>query len=184
RISRRIPSMSSSGSATIIQALEKAVWPVRPIIQESSSVTRVPGAPCRLALSAASKPPAPAPMTSTSVSMRIPSRLAIALPGPRTVLDRRMHVHNPLRAENFAAEAGDAVLAKLDHGHQRDASQARDVSRNRGRLHVDHVGRTDRIADATAGAARDVDVLDHGSLAVRKSCTAATRPSGLPPARA
>src|SRR5262245_66093406 len=124
--------MSSPGSATIIQALEKAVWPVRPIIHESSSVTRVPGVPCRLALSAASKPPAPAPMTSTSVSMRTPSRLAIALPGTRTVLDRRMHVYDPLRAKNFAAEAGDAVLAKPDHGQQRNVrSEERRVGKER-----------------------------------------------------
>ena len=41
--------MSSPGSATIVQALENAVWPVRPISQESTSVTRVPGGPLRLA---------------------------------------------------------------------------------------------------------------------------------------
>jgi hypothetical protein len=42
-ISWRMPSMSSPGSATMVQALENAVWPVRPISQESTSVTRVPG---------------------------------------------------------------------------------------------------------------------------------------------
>ena len=42
--------MSSPGSATMVQALENAVWPVRPISQESTSVTRVPGRPLRLAL--------------------------------------------------------------------------------------------------------------------------------------
>ena len=41
--------MSSPGSATMVQALENAVWPVRPISQESTSVTRVPGGPLRLA---------------------------------------------------------------------------------------------------------------------------------------
>ena len=39
----RMPSRSSSGSTTMVQALENAVWPVRPISQESQSVTRVPG---------------------------------------------------------------------------------------------------------------------------------------------
>ena len=73
-----MPSMSSPGKATIIQALEKAVWPVRPIIHESMRVTRVPERPWRLALSAAISPPAPAPTTSTSVSIRIPSSFAIA----------------------------------------------------------------------------------------------------------
>ncbi len=61
--------MSSSGKATMVQALEKAVWPVRPIIQESTSVTRVPGGELRLALSAAMRPPAPAPTTRMSVSV-------------------------------------------------------------------------------------------------------------------
>ena len=51
--------MSSPGSATMVQALEKAVWPVRPISQELTRVTRVPGGPLRLAESAAIRPPAP-----------------------------------------------------------------------------------------------------------------------------
>ena len=29
----------------MVQAFENAVWPVRPIIHESTSVTRVPGGP-------------------------------------------------------------------------------------------------------------------------------------------
>src|SRR5262245_3561427 len=114
-ISRVMPSMSSSGRATIIQALENAAWPVRPTIQESSRVTRVPAAPWRLALSAAISPPAPAPTTSTSVSIRTPSSFAIGSPRPRPVLDRGMHVDDLLGAEDLAAEAGDAVLAELDH---------------------------------------------------------------------
>ena len=44
----------------MVQALENAVWPVRPIIQELQSVTRVPGGAWRLAESAATRPPAPA----------------------------------------------------------------------------------------------------------------------------
>ena len=40
---------------------------------------RVPGGPCRLALSAASRPPAPPPITSTSVSMRVPSSIGFAM---------------------------------------------------------------------------------------------------------
>src|SRR3989442_13791969 len=119
-ISRRMPSISSSGNTTIFQALEKAVWPVRPISQESTSVTRVPGGPWRLAERAASRPPAPPPITSTSVSIKTPSSLAIISPGPRPVLYRRMHVHDALRAEYLAAEAGDAVLAELDHRQELD----------------------------------------------------------------
>src|SRR6476661_10558736 len=118
-ISWRMPSMSSPGSATMVQALEKAVWPVRPISQESTRVTRVPGGPLRLAESAAMSPPAPAPTTSTSVSINTPSSLSIELtpsssPWPRPVLHRRVHVDDMLRAEDFAAEAGDAMLAEFD----------------------------------------------------------------------
>src|SRR5436190_124295 len=119
-ISCRMPSMSSPGSATMVQALENAVWPVRPISQESTSVTRVPGGPWRLAERAASRPPAPPPITSTSVSIKTPSSLAIVSPGPRPVLHRRMHVDDALRAEDLAGKAGDAVLAELDHRQELD----------------------------------------------------------------
>jgi hypothetical protein len=44
-ISRSVPSRSSSGKTVVIQAVEKTVCPVRPIIQASTSVTRVPGEP-------------------------------------------------------------------------------------------------------------------------------------------
>src|SRR5690242_7167204 len=156
-ISWRMPSMSSPGSATMVQALEKAVWPVRPISQESTKVTRVPGGPLRLAERAAISPPAPAPTTSTSVSISTPSSLSIPLTtaqSPRSgpVLDRRMHVDDLLRAEDLAAEAGDAVLAELDDRQELLLAQARDLNGDGLRLHVDHVGRADHVADAAAGA--------------------------------
>src|SRR5215510_8998206 len=165
-ISRVMPSTSSSGSATIIQALEKAVCPVRPIIQESTRVTRVPGVPWRLALSAAKRPPAPAPTTSTSVSIRTPSSVAIPFPSPgaRAVLDRRMHVDDPLGAEDLAAEAGDAVLAELDHRQELRLQQPGDFRIDRHRLHVNDVGGTDGVADAAARATGDVDALDQCRL--------------------
>src|SRR5262245_63762021 len=125
--SRVMPSMSSPGRATIIQAFEKAVWPVRPIIHESSSVTRVPGEPWRLALRAAIRPPAPAPTTSTSVSIRVPSSFAMPSPWPRPILHRRVDVDDPLRAEDLATEAGDAVLAILDHRQQPGLGQSGNV---------------------------------------------------------
>src|ERR1700680_1474782 len=162
----RMPSRSPSGSTTIFQAWKNAVWPVRPIIQESTSVTRVPGGPCRLALSAASRPPAPPPITSTSVSISTPSKLVIGLtmggsPWPRPVLDRRMHVDDLLRAENLAAEARDAMFAELDDREQLDLPQPRHLGRDRRGLHVDHVGRADDVADAAARAFLDFDRLDH-----------------------
>src|SRR4029453_10412033 len=160
-----MPSMSSPGRATIIQAFEKAVWPVRPIIHESSSVTRVPGEPGRLALRAAISPPAPGPTTSTSVSISTPLSFDIASPWPGSVLDRGMHVHDLLRAEYLAAEAGDAVLAVLDHGQQLDPRQSLDLHRDRNRLHVDDVRRADGVADAAARAPLELDVLDHRSFA-------------------
>src|SRR5262245_53773062 len=163
-ISRVMPSMSSPGRATIIQAFEKAVWPVRPIIHESSSVTRVPGEPWRLALRAAIRPPAPAPTTSTSVSIRTPSSFDIASPRPGSVLDRGMHVHDLLRAEYLAAEAGDAVLAVLDHGQQLGSRQSLDLHWDGHRLHVDDVRRADGVADAAASAPLELDVLDHRSF--------------------
>src|SRR5436305_3008396 len=143
-ISWRIPSMSSPGSATMVQALENAVWPVRPISQESTSVTRVPGGPLRLADSAAMRPPAPAPTTRTSVSISVPF---MPSPRPRAVLHRRMHVDNLFRAEYLATEAGDAVLAELDDRQELRLPQTRDLSRGRLRLHVDHVGGANHVAN-------------------------------------
>src|SRR5262249_30885716 len=156
-ISCRMPSMSSPGSATMLHALENAVWPVRPISQESTRVTRVPGGPWRLADSAASSPPAPAPTTRTSVSIKTPSSLSIVLipsglPWPRPVFHRRMHVDDVLRAENLAAEAGDAMLAEFDDRQELGLPQAGNLRRNGLRLHVDHISRADHVTDAAAGA--------------------------------
>src|SRR5262245_25754673 len=171
-ISRTIPSRSSSGKTTIVQAFEKAVWPLLPICQLSTRLTRVPGGPCRLALSAASRPPAPPPITSTSVSLKIPSDMAS--PGPRAVLHRGVHVDNPLRAENLAAEAGYAVLAKSNHGQELDLFKPWNLDRDGHGLHVNHVRRTDGVANPTAGALFDLDRFDHGR--VRPILNASLRP--------
>src|SRR5207248_508390 len=152
-------SRSSSGRTTIFQAFENAVWPVRPMSQASTRVTRVPGGPWRLALSAASRPPAPAPTTSTSVSIRTPS--IIALPWPRPILHRRVHVHDLLRTENFATETGDAMLAEFDVGDELELPQVFDFVLYRRGFHVDHVGGTDKVANAAARALLDVNCFDH-----------------------
>src|SRR5262249_31382485 len=135
--------------------------PVRPINQESTRVTRVPALACRLALSAARSPPAPPPMTSTSVSIRSPSSAVISSPRARAILDRGMHVDNVLRAEDLATEAGDAVLAKLDHRQELLLLQARHLVHDRRGLHVDDIGWTDQIAHAAARAFLELDPLDH-----------------------
>ncbi len=82
-------------------------------------------------------------------------------PGPWPVLHRRMHVHDPLRAEDLAAEAGDAMLPEPDDGKQPGVLQPRDLGGSRDRLHVNDVGRADGVADPAARAAREVDALDH-----------------------
>ena len=82
-------------------------------------------------------------------------------PRPRPVLHRRMHVDDVLRAEDFAAEAGDAVLAELDDRQELGLPQARNLAHHRLRLHVDDVGRADHVADAATGAFLDFDVFDH-----------------------
>ena len=53
-------------------------------------------------------------------------------PRPRPVLHRRMHVDDVLRAEDLAAEAGDAVLAELDHRQELGLAQPRDLSSSTG----------------------------------------------------
>src|SRR5215213_10620768 len=108
----------------MVQAFENAVCPVLPIIQESAKVTRVPRVPCRFALSAASRPPAPAPITSTSVSISTPLN-DITSPWPRPVLHRRMHVHDLFGTKNLAAETRDAVLAVFDHRQKPRRAQSR-----------------------------------------------------------
>src|SRR5262245_32876483 len=75
-----------------------------------------------------------------------------------------MHVDDLLGAEDLAAEAGDAVLAEPDHRQQLALAQARHLERNLDRLHVNDVRGAYGIADAAAGAALDVDRLDHARL--------------------
>src|SRR5262249_2385855 len=147
-----MPSRSSSGNTVIIQRWETAGCPVRPIIQESAGATRVPGGACRLAESAASSPPAPPPITSTSVSVNEPwGEVMRRSPRARPVLHRRMHVDDLLGAEDLAAEAGDAVLAEADDGEELRRIEAGQRDRVARRLHVDDIGRAHDVADAAAG---------------------------------
>src|SRR3984885_209672 len=166
-ISRVMPSISSSGAATIIQALENAVWPVRPVIQVSAIATLVPCAPWRVALKAAIMPPAPPPTTRMSVSIKVPCKCGIFLltcahsPRSRAVLHRRMDVDDLLRTKNFAAETGDAMLAKFYHRQELRLNQAVEPGLARRRLHVDHVGRAHVVANSAARALFNLDIFDH-----------------------
>jgi hypothetical protein len=72
-----------------------------------------------------------------------------------------MHIDDLLRAEDFAAETGDAVLAEPDHRPKPALAQSGDFGGNRNRFHVNDVGGADCVTDAAAGAALDVDALDH-----------------------
>src|SRR6476660_7804011 len=72
-----------------------------------------------------------------------------------------MHVDDVLRAEDFAAEAGDAVLAELDDRQEPGLAQPRDLNGDGLRLHVDHIGRADQVADAATGAFFEFDAFDH-----------------------
>jgi hypothetical protein len=77
-----------------------------------------------------------------------------------------MHVDDLLGAENLAAEAGDAVLAEADGGQLLRGVEPGQGDRVWRRLHVDDVRRAHDVADAAAGAFRNVDVLDHSPFFV------------------
>src|ERR1051326_5042375 len=93
-----------------------------------------------------------------------------------------MHVDDLLGAEDLAAEAGDAVLTEADDGEEPSGVEAGQGDRVARRLHVDDVGRAHDIADAAAGAFRDVDVLDHVRDKSRM-LPQAQRPRSLTPAQ-
>ena len=164
-ISCRMPSMSSSGSATMVQALEKAVWPVRPISQESTSVTRVPGGPLRLARQRGQQ--------AAGAARRSPARRCRS--ARRRACGHRRH-HG--RGRFFT----DGCTSTMCSGQKiSQLKQVMQCSRNlitgrslvwrrpatsladRLRLHVDDVGRADHVADAAAGAFLDLDALDHAA---------------------
>jgi len=71
-----------------------------------------------------------------------------------------MNVYNLFRTKNLATEAGDAVFWIFYDRQSTRGCQSACVLRIAW-LHMNHVGRTYDIADATAGAFFDFDVLDH-----------------------
>jgi hypothetical protein len=72
-----------------------------------------------------------------------------------------MDIDNLLRAENLTAEAGDAVLAKLDDRQQPGFNKALGQRPDRRRLHVDHVRRTDIVANPATRTLCNLDMFDH-----------------------
>ena len=136
-----------------------------------------------MALSAATRPPAPAPTTSTSVSIRTPSSFAIDHQGRGRFLTEGCT--STIRSGQNISQLKQVMQCSryLITGSSLVARKPLDFDRNRDRLHVDDVGRTDRIADAAAGASFEFDLFDHNAFAARNVRTAATNPSGLSPAR-
>jgi hypothetical protein len=72
-----------------------------------------------------------------------------------------MDVDNLLRAENLAAKAGDAVLAKLDNRQQFGFDKALGQGLDRRRLHVDDVRRTYIVANPATRTLCNLDIFDH-----------------------
>jgi hypothetical protein len=71
-----------------------------------------------------------------------------------------MHIDNLLGAKDFAAKAGDAVLAVFDDRQLKGRMQP-GGSRRRRRLHVDDIGGANDIADPATGTLLDLDAFDH-----------------------
>jgi len=72
-----------------------------------------------------------------------------------------MDVDDLFRAENLAAEAGDAVLAKLYNRQQPGFDEALGHGLYRRRLHVNDVGRTYIVANPATGTLCNLDIFDH-----------------------
>jgi hypothetical protein len=74
-----------------------------------------------------------------------------------------VNIDDLLGAENFAAETGDAVLAKLDDGKAEHRSQSGwRAGRGCDRFHVNDIGRAHGVTDAASGAFFQFDAFDHG----------------------
>jgi hypothetical protein len=71
-----------------------------------------------------------------------------------------------LGTEDLATETGDAVLAELDHRKQPGRCQTGNAGCNGYRLHVNHIGGTDVIANAAARALLKLNVFDHPALRI------------------
>ena len=123
-----------------------------------------PGAPWRLALSAAISPPAPAPTTSTSVSIRVPSSFAIARHQGRGRFLTEGCTSTICSGQKISQLKQVMQCSRnLITGSSLVRVQPGDFRRHRAGLHVDHVGRANGVADAAAGAALDIDFLDHAA---------------------
>jgi len=78
-----------------------------------------------------------------------------------------MHVDDFFRAENFAIEAGDAMLAEFDDWQQLCLGESCYFGVDWGFRykrylgHVDDIGRADDVADAATGAAGQIDGFYH-----------------------
>ena len=146
----------------MVQALENAVWPVRPISQESTSVTRVPGGPLRLARERGDQA-AGAGADHQHVGV---DQHAVEL------VHRAHHGRGRFFTDGCTSTmcSGQNISQlkqvmqcsrNLMTGSSLVCRKPGDLSRDRLRLHVDHVGRADHVADAAAGAFFELDAFDH-----------------------
>jgi hypothetical protein len=72
-----------------------------------------------------------------------------------------MHIDDLLGTEDFAAEAGDTVLAVFDDRKLKGRVQAGNDTCGRRGLHVDDIGGADNVADAAAGTFIEFDAFNH-----------------------
>jgi hypothetical protein len=72
-----------------------------------------------------------------------------------------MHVDDLLRTKYLAAKAGDAMLAKFYYRQEPGFNETVEPGLARRRLHVDHVGRANIVADSAARALFNLDIFDH-----------------------
>jgi hypothetical protein len=96
--------------------------------------------------------------------MTVPSNELIASPCARPVFYDGVNVNDVFRAENLAVKARDAMLAKFDHWAYKLLLESRDTRVDGDCLHVDHIRRTDVIANAAPRALIQFDRLDHPSM--------------------
>jgi hypothetical protein len=80
-----------------------------------------------------------------------------------------MHVDDFFGTKNLAAKTGDAVLAEFDYRQELHLIETVGRGLHRHRLHVDHVGRTDVVANSAARALFKVDIFDHPAPDFRPS---------------
>ena len=125
-------------------------------------MTRVPGAPCRLALSAASIPPAPPPITSTSVSVSKPSNFAARVHHGRGLFFTEGCTSTICSGQKISQLKQVMQCSRyLMTGSLKVEFRPAMTLAARRRLHVNDIGRANDVADAATGAFFQFDTFNH-----------------------